>query len=138
MHTVKKTAVLLFLAMFGAMSANVLANAQEARMSVDVPFDFVVGQSRLAAGAYNLQRQGDSVLIRNADGHSVYAPLLAGRAVSSQDENPHLIFRRFGSEAFLDSVIFSEDQNYDLAQTSEEKELMARLRSGEEVALRMQ
>jgi hypothetical protein len=137
MQTVKKTVVLLFIAVFGAMLANVPAGAQEPSLSVNVPFDFVVGQNTLGAGAYRVERQGDFLSIRGDQGRTLYVLLLAGGAAKEQTGSPYLVFTRTGGEAFLSSVVFSEDRAYDLPQSGKERELNSKA-TREQVAVHMQ
>lgn len=138
MQIVKKTVALLFVAVLGAMLANVSARAQESGVSVNVPFDFAVGQHALGAGSYRLEKQGAFLSIRNEDGQSLFALIVAGGGASTQGANPHLVFTRYGNEAFLNAAVFSDDRVLALARSSREKELMSRLESGEEVAVPVQ
>ena len=138
MQIAKKTVVLMFVVVLGAILANVSAQAQQPSVSVNVPFDFVVGQQTLAAGVYRMQREGEFVSIRSAEGPAVFALLLAGGTLSTQDGTPYIVFTRYGSEAFLNSVVFAADQSYNLSRSSKEKELMSRVSSGEQVAVQMQ
>jgi hypothetical protein len=131
----KKTVVLLFVAIFGAMLANVSAHAQDVSVAVKVPFDFVVGKHTLKAGSYRLQKQGSFVAITNNDDRrSTYAMLNPSGAAKLRGE-AYLVFRRYGNEAFLNSVVFSEDRHYDVPHSSKEKELMSKLVTGEQIAL---
>ncbi|HKF04064.1 MAG TPA: hypothetical protein VKB49_17215 [Candidatus Sulfotelmatobacter sp.] len=124
MQSVKKAVLLMFLAaMFAALGA-VSARAQEATVSVNVPFDFIVDQHALSAGKYDVQKQGAFVSLRGSDGKSVYALLFPGSS-KRQDATPHLVFTRHGDEAFLDKIVFSVGRDFDLPHSNREKELIA-------------
>jgi len=124
MQSVKKSVLLMFLAAMVAALGVVSARAQEATVSVDVPFNFVVGKHALSAGKYAVQKQGSFVSLCGSDGKSVYALLFPGSS-TRQDATPHLVFTRHGDEAFLDKIVFSVDRNFDLPHSNREKELIA-------------
>jgi hypothetical protein len=124
MRSVKKTVLLMFLAAMVAALGVVSARAQEATVSVNIPFDFIVGKHALSAGKYDVQKQGAFVSLRGSDGKSVYALLSPGSS-KRQDATPHLVFTRHGDEAFLDKIVFSVDRGFDLPHSKREKELIA-------------
>ena len=138
MKSPKEYVLALLMLVFGATMG--IAQAQTGRVSVDVPFDFVVGKANLAAGTYRVVRQPESpfLTLTNAQGHSVCALLFPGGKVDPKNGRPYLVFRRYGNEAFLNQVVFSANNNYELPRSSKEKEMMAKQTSGEQVAVLIQ
>lgn len=99
------TSALLGLATLFVLAA--AAHAQTARgIAVQVPFDFVAGQKRLAAGRYIVRRvgsdSGSTLLIESADGRSA-AVVFTGEGESSP-RAAQVVFRRRGESFFLASV----------------------------------
>lgn len=135
MQSLKKFALFVLAAVFSAALAIGPAQAQDARISVNIPFDFVLGKATLKAGTYRVETQGTFLSIAGAEGRTSYTLLLAGGNVASRNGEPYLVFTRYGTESFLSRVVFSAHDNYDLPRSSKEKEIMAHLPSGEQVAV---
>jgi hypothetical protein len=133
MKSQKKVGLLVALAVLGAMVAIVPAHAQsEARVSVNIPFDFVVGNSTLKAGVYRIEAVEAGVLtLGGADGQKRFALVATDGNAASSNGDSYVVLTRYGSEAFLDKVVFSSDSSYDLVLTSREKELISAAASGE-------
>lgn len=133
MKSQKKLGLFVVLAVLGAMVAVVPAHAQsEGRVSVNIPFDFVVGNSALKAGAYRIETMEPGVLtLSNSDGRKRFALMVTDGNAASRNGDPYVVFTRYGNEAFLDKVVFSSDSSYDLVLTSREKELISAVASGE-------
>lgn len=131
MQNVKKFVLLGCMAVMVAALAVVPARAQSASVSVNIPFDFVLAKQTLNAGTYVVERQGTFLSFRGPNGRSVYALPFAGSRNAKNGES-YLVFTRYGNEAFLNSVVFSEDKNYDLPPSSREKELISSARSHQE------
>jgi len=123
MQDVRKSVLLLFVAAMVAAMGIVPAHAQEASVSVNIPFDFVLGKQHLSMGKYTVQKQGAFASFRGPDGRSVYAMLLAGGSAAKLNGEPRLVFTRYGNESFLNHVVFSADRNYSLPRNSREKKL---------------
>lgn len=138
MQNLKKFVLFVLMAVFVAALAIAPAHAQSGRLSVNVPFDFVLGKATLKAGTYRIETQGSFVSFSDADRKTTYALLLPGGGVSDRNGEPYVVFTRYGTESFLNKVVFSADNSYDLPRSSQEKEIMAHLTSGEQVAVLIQ
>src|SRR5215813_10200846 len=71
----KRIASILTGIAFSALIFVVSAHSQTIgqRLAADIPFEFNVGNISLPAGQYTFQRtDGNIILIRNADGHSMF------------------------------------------------------------------
>jgi hypothetical protein len=134
MKNLKKVVLLMLVAMFGAALAIAPAQAQATRVSVNVPFDFVVGKATMKAGTYRIEKQGSFVSFASPDGQTGYALLLPGGGVQRNGES-YLVFTRYEGVSFLNKIVFSVDHNYELPRSSRQKELMSKITSGQEVAL---
>lgn len=131
----KKVVLLMLVAMFGAALAIAPAQAQATRVSVNVPFDFVVGKATMKAGTYRIEKQGSFLSLVSADGRTGYALLLPGGGVVKRNGESYLVFTRYEGVSFLNQIVFSVDDNYQLPRSNRQKELMSKMTSGQELAL---
>jgi hypothetical protein len=138
MRSLKKSVMLVVGAVFGAALAVGTAHAQN-HMAVNVPFNFVLGKTTLQSGHYQIERNGTSFAsIIDGERKAKFAMLLPGGDARNHNGNPYLVFTRYGQETFLNKVVFSATESYDLPLTSKQKELRAQLGSGEELAVLIQ
>ena len=138
MNNLKKHVLFLLMAVLGTTLAIAPVHAQTARASANIPFDFVVGKTTLQAGSYRIEQQGSFVLLASAEGRKTYALLQPGSKVASRDGQPYLVFTRYGKDSFLNKIVFSIDNHYDLPRSAKEREIMAKLASGDQVAVLIQ
>jgi hypothetical protein len=139
MRSLKKSVMLAVAAVFGAALAVGTAHAQD-HIGVDVPFSFVLGKTTLQAGHYRIERTGAASFASfiDAERKAKFIMLLPGSDARGHNGNPYLVFTRYGQETFLNKVVFSNYEVYDLPVTSKQKELRAQLGSGEELAVLIQ
>jgi len=138
MQSLRKKILIVLSFVLGAAFAIVPANAQTLKsVSVDVPFDFVVGNSTLKAGNYRVEMgQSAFVAIRSDDVREhQFALTTPGSRFSSNSGQPCLVFVRYGSAAFLKEVVFPDEDAREFFQSKAEKELIAKRANGEQVAL---
>jgi hypothetical protein len=138
MESVKKFLSLAVMAILGAMVVNAPARADSSdHVVVNVPFDFVVGNSTMKAGDYKIKKLDSGVLeLMSSDGQQDHFALVTeGAASANHKGNPYLLFTRYGSQAFLSKVALSVDDSYDLLRSNEEKKLINSLPAGESGAL---
>ena len=117
------------------------AHAQTAdQIIVDVPFDFVVGNSTLRAGVYEVQEQQSGILtLTSHDGQQRRFTFTIPGHSTNGNHQPEAVFVRYGSESFLSKVFLSGDNEcLVLPRSSREKVLIQRKASGEEVSLLIQ
>src|SRR5689334_11747390 len=100
MNNVKRSVLLALLAGIIAALGMVSAHAQSTSISVDVPFEFAVGTQTLSAGKYVVQRQEGFLSLRGVSGQSVYVLPLTEGTFQSEENESHLVFTRYGDEAF--------------------------------------
>jgi hypothetical protein len=88
------------------MTSTRVARAQET-MRVNVPFDFVAGNTSLPAGEYSVETSGPThtlILIDRKDA-STSALIITNAAVSAEPQSESkLIFNRYGDRYFLSQV----------------------------------
>ena len=138
MQSLRKFVMFAMMALFGAGLAAGTAHAQDGK-AVDVPFDFVLGKATLQSGHYRIGKSGASFAsFIDSERSAKLIMLLPGGDAHSRNGNPYLVFTRYGQETFLNKVVFSSSESYDLPVTSKEKELRAQLGSGEELAVLIQ
>lgn len=102
-----KTQFFRFLVLtFAFLIFSVAAFAQSNPMSVEIPFNFHVGNEKLAAGKYNIRRiSANSFLLRSEDGEGkvlVQTPLTLEVEKSAASEK--LVFNRYGNKYFLRQI----------------------------------
>jgi len=134
MQILKKYVLFVLMGVFVA-SLGASAHAQSAGLTANVPFDFTVGKATLKAGTYRVKAQGAFVAFSEVGGKTIYSLLLQGGKAAERDGLPYLVFTRYGKEAFLNKIVFSGDESYNLLHSSREKEIMAHVTRGEEVAV---
>jgi hypothetical protein len=112
--------------------------AQTVRLSVDIPFEFVVGQETMPAGKYKVVQMAPSVmLLRSVDTGSASMFLTIGAKGRGLPAVGKLVFNRYGDVYFL-SRIWSpgSDIGRELPRSRYERELASSrpaLPHGEEV-----
>lgn len=87
-------------------AATTAAQAQSSeRISVNVPFDFVVGAKTLPAGDYTIMRIGrdsaGTLLVRSADGRNSELIQTNGVQAAATQKAARLDFHRYGNRYFL-------------------------------------
>jgi hypothetical protein len=77
-------------------------------IEVQIPFDFVAGETRLPAGTYSVKqisRNDEKVLLVRNQENRVTAVVLTNRvATSTEQEQARLVFHRYGDQYFLAQV----------------------------------
>jgi hypothetical protein len=135
MQNLKKYVLFAFMAVFVASLAIAPAHAQS-HLEANVPFDFVLGQTAMKADSYRIASDGSFVAFVDAHGRARYSMYVPGSdADDSHNGAPYLVFTRYGTETFLSRIVFSTNHTYDLPRSSREKELAARLKSNEQIAV---
>jgi hypothetical protein len=133
MKSMKTVALFLLVAAIGANLASGRAHAEdESRVAVNVPFDFVVGRTVLKAGSYKVEALQSGIVDfwSNDEGRHHMALMLPGSASKAQNGDPHFVFVRYGSEAFLSKIAMSADLNYDAPTSGREQELIHSMSAG--------
>jgi hypothetical protein len=96
------------LAALGLVSLNapVRIEAQSMALKANIPFEFHVGDKKLPAGTYIIERQGDALRIAGAPGQ--HATVLSNAVSKRQaDVRDMLIFSRYGDNYFLSEARWS-------------------------------
>ena len=141
MQYVMKPMLFAVITALGVALTNAPAHAQSgSRVLADIPFDFSVGNTMLKAGSYTIvQLQSGILAFSSNDGKEHQFALTVPGDSGSQSQEPHLVFMRYGSEAFLNKVFFAGNENYhELLRSSRERALIKNQASGDEVSLLIQ
>lgn len=128
----------IMLALLGAAITVVPAHAQIGiRESVNIPFDFAVGNTQFKAGMYTVDEvQPGTLAISSIDGQQHSFGLTFRGDSANHSQQPHLVFTRYGGKAFLDKVFLSAENDYErLVPGNREQELAQRQKAGEEFSL---
>ena len=99
--------------------------AQSIMLKADIPFDFVVGKTRLPAGEYHVKPVNQAVtLIQSRDARaSAIAMTTAVQAKKTADVGK-LVFNRYGDQYFLSKIwSAASDTGRELPKSSLEREV---------------
>jgi hypothetical protein len=132
------------LVMAGMMALTTLASTRVAQAQehvvVNIPFDFVAGNTQLPAGQYSITASGPDwtlLLIDRKDAASAYMGTNAVVATEIQSESK-LIFNRYGDRYFLSQVwTAGNSRGRQLLKSAREKEMAqtAKLENQSQVTL---
>ena len=101
--------------------------AQTARVKVNVPFRFSIGDKALAAGVYFLSSEHDRILIQNSEGIGLAMAMVNGVSGHSTARNGEVVFRCYRDQCFLSQLWEPEKQNgHQLMRTRQEQEVAKR------------
>jgi hypothetical protein len=141
MQYLLKPMLFAVITVLGVALTIVPAHAQSgSRVIANIPFDFSVGNTTLKAGSYTVEqlKSGLLALSSSDDKEREFALTLPGDS-DKQSPEPHLVFIRYGSEAFLKKVFLSDDEDcHELPESSRERELVKNQASGAELSLLIQ
>jgi hypothetical protein len=110
------------------------------RVLANIPFDFSVGNTTLKAGSYTVEQLQSGIIGFSSEDEKEHLFALSFPGDSDkQSKEPHLVFIRYGSEAFLKRVfLFGDEDFHELPESSRERELVKNQASGAEVSLLIQ
>ena len=79
----------------------------EEKLIANVPFEFIVGQSKLPAGHYVVTEADDPALvsIANAEGRGFTFVLTVGSSLDENVDQPELVFKQYGGRYFLSQIV---------------------------------
>jgi hypothetical protein len=137
-----KTRALVMAAMMAltAMAFTRVAQAQES-MVVNIPFDFVAGNTQMPAGEYSVKTTGPTnvLLLISRDDSAASAFINTNPAVASEPKTESkLIFNRYGDRYFLSQVWTAGNASgRQLLKSAREKEMaqIAKLETQGQVTL---
>src|SRR5438309_8012516 len=119
-----KPMLLAVITTLGIALTIVPAHAQSGSPVVaNIPFDFSIGNTTLKAGSYKVERLESGILaFSSEDGREHKFALTFPGDSDRESQEPHFVFIRYGSEAFLKKVVLSSDENCDeLPESSRER-----------------
>ena len=141
MQYLLKPMLLAAVTVLGVALTIVPVHAQSgSRVLANIPFDFSVGNTTLKAGSYTIEQLDSGIVaLSSKDGREHQFALTAPSDSDQQSQEPHLVFIRYGSEAFLKSVVLpGSDDGYELQESNRERDLIRSQASGVELSLLIQ
>jgi hypothetical protein len=141
MQYLLKPMLLAVITTLGAALTIVPAHAQSgSRVLANIPFEFSVGNTILKAGNYTIEQlQSGIVALSSEDEKEHQFALTVPGDSDKQIQESHLVFIRYGSEAFLKKIVLSGDENCrELPESSRERQLIKNQTSGTELSLLIQ
>ncbi|HLM98477.1 MAG TPA: hypothetical protein VK335_04310 [Bryobacteraceae bacterium] len=121
----------LLVGMAAPVSAQILGVAG---LKSDVPFAFVSGGRTIQAGQYVLQIKQGLVRFLDEDGHAVHAIVSNTQDCNHKEEQPRLVFHRYGETYFLWQV-WSRDYKVEFGTSRTEHKLKAGLKADQETVI---
>ena len=117
------------------------AHAQSgSRVLANIPFEFSVGNTTLKAGSYTVEQLQSGIIAFSSEDEKEHQFALSFQGDSDkQSQEAHLVFIRYGSEAFLERVFLSGNEAcHELPKSNRERELIKNQASGAELSLLIQ
>jgi hypothetical protein len=128
----KRNLIATFALAVAAMVATTPATlAQQSQTKANVPFQFHVGHTSLAAGTYVIKAESGSKIevLDRQTGHEIMA--LGNAETERNAGNPRLVFHRYGSKYFLAEIWAGGGQGMVLPKTRQEQEYLASAQNAE-------
>ena len=141
MQYLLKPMLFAVITVLGAALTIVPAHAQSgSRVLADIPFEFSVGNTTLKAGSYTVEQLESGIIaFSSEDGKEHQFTLTFPGDSDNQSQEPHLVFIRYGGEAFLKRAFLSGNEDCrELPESSRERELIKNQASGGELSLLIQ
>jgi hypothetical protein len=141
MQYLLKPMLLALITMRGVALIIVPAHAQSgSRVLANIPFDFSVGNTTLKAGSYTVELPQSGIIAFSSEAGKEHQFALTFPGDSDkQSQESHLVFIRYGNEAFLKRVFLSgSEECRELLESSRERELIKNQASGAELSLLIQ
>ena len=141
MQYLLKPMLLAVLTVFGAALTIVPAHAQSgSRVIANIPFEFSVGNTTLKAGSYTVEQLESGIIaLSSEDGKQHQFAMTVPGDSDKQSRQSHLVFIRYGSEAFLKRVVISGNEDcHELPESGRERQLSKNQASGAELSLLIQ
>ncbi|MCU1265508.1 MAG: hypothetical protein JWM21_1826 [Acidobacteria bacterium] len=124
----KGLTMLMALMALAMVSAVASANGQSLKTKASIPFEFVVGDQTLPAGAYvvsAITSSGDASRI--SDGASENSAVRLTMPANGTTNHAKLVFHRYGERYFLAEVWSTRDDGRQLNTSSEERAIQKEL-----------
>jgi len=128
----KGVTMLALLVALALATAVVSANAQSTQVVSNIPFEFVVGDQTLPAGAYSVRpanAQANALMIQSKDGKNAAVRLSNPTEQRNNKRYARLIFHRYGQNYFLAEVWNGESTGRQLLKSKHERAIERELAS---------
>jgi hypothetical protein len=117
-------------AVFCAALTTASLPAQELKVRANVPFAFHVCNRLLPQGQYEIERKTGALVVSDPDRRTSICFVLANSGIDPKAGQPgRLVFDHVGSQYFLRSVWDGSSSGQELPASSQEKELIARVKA---------
>ena|SRR5437867_8978848 len=102
----KKTILTTICTLGAALILVTSALASDWKMSADIPFDFNVGNTRMASGKYTVEiAVNGTITVRSAENEKAAAISLSNNAITPRYlKNARLVFNNYGDQYFLSTL----------------------------------
>jgi hypothetical protein len=121
------TARIFGLSAFAFVLTATVAKAQSTDTITKVPFTFNVGASVLPPDTYRVSQFGGHTDVFMISGVRHSAILLSQPDGSTTDDNPRLVFHRYGDSYFLREVRLAGNRGFSLPETRQERDAQERI-----------
>ncbi len=115
------------LAGFAFIGTAAVVNAQSLDTITKVPFAFNVGSSLMPRDTYRVSKFGGHTDVFMISGFKHSAILLGQPDGGKTDDNPRLVFHRYGDSYFLREVRLAGNTGFNLPETRQERDAQERI-----------
>ena len=131
---IKRLTILSLVSMFTLCAAVVSANAQlSVPIRAKIPFDFSLGDKKLAAGEYTFSRlsgiaDNKTMLVRSEDSSTrMFQSTLTAQVLTPRNESS-LVFHKYGDQYFLEQIwMHGEQVGTELPESRSERTIRRQL-----------
>ena len=130
-NILKSFTMLTLLVSVALAAAVVSANAQSIPVKANIPFEFVIGDKTLPAGAYTVTTANgalDALRIQSADGKNS-AVRLSNPTEQKSRSRARMVFHRYGHNYFLAEVWNGDTAGRELVKSKQERAIERELAS---------
>ena len=114
MNHLSKPMLFALITVLGVALTIVPAHAQSGSRAsaANIPFDFSIGRTTLRAGSYTVGQLQSGIITFSSEDEMEHQFALTFPGHSDDEaQKPHLVFIRYGSEAFLKRVVLSGNED---------------------------
>ena len=123
------TRILAITAVVAFVLTAAVAKAQSTDTISRVPFTFNVGESVMPPGTYRVSQFGTQTGVFMISGFPHSAIVLSQPDGRTADDQPRLVFHKYGDQYFLREVVLADSTGFSLPESEQERQVEERLAS---------
>jgi len=128
-----RKSILSIVAAIGFMFVVSAASAYAQTITVNVPFEFKVGEKTLPAGTYRVKKHSNNattIVVSKSDLKETGISLSQNMYTNGNPEKSKLVFHRYGNQSFLSEIVIQGRQiGYELSTSKSERKTIEEART---------